>query len=75
MDLNQKYSDHQRAMLDASVASDEILREMHLERAGIIAGEIAGFQNRMGAAAACAWNALRSSSALSEPRPAKELEA
>jgi hypothetical protein len=57
MDLNQKYSDYQEAVMRASVAPDSIIRALHLDRATLIAGEIESFQSKLGAAASCAWSA------------------
>jgi len=59
MDLNQKYSDHQKAVLKALVAPDLVMRGLHLDRASVIAEEIAGYQTSLGAAASCAWSALK----------------
>jgi hypothetical protein len=56
MDLNQKYFEYQRAILDASLAPDAAMREFHLERAVEIAGQIELFQSQLGAAASCAWS-------------------
>jgi hypothetical protein len=61
MDLNQKYSDHQKAVLKASVAADQVMRGLHLDRASVIAEEIAHYQRGLGAAASCAWSALKMS--------------
>jgi hypothetical protein len=61
MDLNQKYSDHQKAVLKASAAPDQIMRGLHLDRASLIAEEIAQYQRGLGAAASCAWSALKMS--------------
>jgi len=58
MDLNRKYSDHQKAILMASATPDRVLRELHLDRASLIAEEIECFQLKLGAAASCAWSAL-----------------
>lgn len=59
MDLNLKYSDHQKALIRASAAPDRIIRELHLDRAAVIAEEIEAFQLKLGAAASCAWSALK----------------
>ena len=56
MDLNQKYSDHQRAVLLASAAPSAKLRETHLAAAENIAGQIERYQLKLGAAASCAWS-------------------
>lgn len=58
MDLNLKYSEHQKALLSAGIATDAVMRGLHLDRAAILAEEIALHQSRLGAAAACAWSAL-----------------
>jgi hypothetical protein len=59
MDLNQKYSDHQKAVLKASAAPDSVIRGLHLDRASMIAEEIAHYQIGLGAAASCAWSMLK----------------
>jgi hypothetical protein len=59
MDLNLKYSDHQKAILKAGSAPDAVMRGLHLDRAAVIAEEIAVFQLKLGAAASCAWSALK----------------
>jgi hypothetical protein len=59
MDLNLKYSDHQKAVLNAAAARDTVMRGLHLDRASVIAEEIAAFQSTLGAAASCAWSALK----------------
>jgi hypothetical protein len=61
MDLNRKYSDHQKAVLKAAAAPDAVMRGLHLDRASVIAEEIATYQFGLGAAAACAWSALKMS--------------
>ena len=58
MDLNQKYADHQRAVMQAS-ATTEMARAGHLETAAYIAGQIEGYQIKLGAAAACAWSVAK----------------
>ena len=57
MDLNRKYSDHQQEVFRASEALDDAGRTHHLGLATNIAGQIATYQTKMGAAAACAWSA------------------
>lgn len=59
MDLNQKYADHQRAMMRASSAPDRQAREDHLDDALDIAGQIGAYQRKLGAAASCAWSARK----------------
>ena len=59
MDLNQKYADHQTAMIRASAARSVALRDGHLEIAALIARQIECFQLKLGAAASCAWSATR----------------
>ena len=58
MDLNQKYFEYQKAMIEASAAPDSMLRELYLERAIELAGQIGCFQSKLGAAAACAWRTM-----------------
>ena len=58
MDLNQKYSDHQKAILKATTAPDKVIRDLHLDRASLIADEVLEFQERLGAAASCVRSAL-----------------
>lgn len=55
MDLNRKYSDHQKEVIRAAAASTKIVRQQHLHEAESIAGQIAEYQGKLGAAAACAW--------------------
>ena len=64
MDLNQKYSDHQRAVLLASAAPSPKLRETHLAAAMNIAEQIEGYQLKLGAAASCAWSASKRGASL-----------
>lgn len=59
MDLNQKYFEYQKAVIEASVAPDAVTRELHLEKAAEIAGQIEHFRSGLGAAASCAWTASR----------------
>lgn len=56
MDLNQKYSDHQRAVLMATAAPSDLVRKTHLAAADLIAGQIERHQLKLGAAASCAWS-------------------
>ena len=56
MDLNLEYSEHQQALLCAGHAANDDDRLLHLARAAQIAGRIGAFQQRLGAAAACAWS-------------------
>ncbi len=56
MDLNQKYSDHQRAVLMATAAPSDLMRKTHLAAADLIAGQIERHQLKLGAAASCAWS-------------------
>ncbi len=56
MDFNRKYADHQKAVMRASAATDEDLREEHLEDAADIAEEIGDQQRKLGAAASGTWN-------------------
>ena len=57
MDLNQKYAEHQLAVMLAAAATSPVSRKRHLEEAADIAGQIGDFQSRLGAAASCAWSA------------------
>lgn len=57
MDLNMEYAAHQAALMSAEKAGNDKDRLSYLLRASAIAGRISSFQNRLGAAAACAWNA------------------
>ncbi len=59
MDLNKKYSDHQKAVMRASTAPDKQAREVHLGDASNIAGQIEGHQLNLGAAASSAWTAVK----------------
>lgn len=59
MDLNQKYADHQRAVMRASAAPDSLARDNHLSDAFDIAGQIGAYQRKLGAAASCAWSARK----------------
>jgi hypothetical protein len=73
MDLNQKYFEYQQAMIEASVAPDSVMREMHLERASEIAGQIEHSQSNLGAAASCAWStSKRGISDLIATRPTEQ---
>ena len=63
MDLNLKYSEHQKALFKASKAPDPSLQARQPDRASQIAEEIEMFQLKLGAAASCAWCALKMASA------------
>jgi hypothetical protein len=56
LDLNQKYADHQRAVLMASAAPSDVVRKTHIAAANLIAGQIERHQLKLGAAASCAWS-------------------
>lgn len=56
MDLNMEYAAHQQALMCADNAANDDDRLEHLARASCIAGRISTFQQRLGAAAACAWS-------------------
>lgn len=55
MDLNLLYSRHQISLICAANAPDLELRLRHERDAHGIAGEIAQFQNAIGASAASGW--------------------
>jgi hypothetical protein len=59
MDLNRKYSDHQKAVMRASEAHSDVTREGYLGDASDIAAQIGEFQRKLGAAASCAWSVKR----------------
>ena len=59
MDLNQKYADHQKAMIRAANAGSIAIRDDHLAAAATIAHQIERFQLHLGAAASCAWSAAQ----------------
>ena len=59
MDLNRKYSDHQKAVMRATEASNEMSRDGHLGDASDIAGQIGDYQRTLGAAASCAWSTVK----------------
>lgn len=63
MDLNLEYAAHQQALMDASNAASEDERLNHLALASSIAARIGAFQQRLGAAAACAWSMTQVSAA------------
>lgn len=56
MDLNLEYAAHQRALMGAGVAANDVDRLAKLAKASRIAGRISDFQHGLGAAAACAWS-------------------
>lgn len=56
MDLNLEYASHQKALIRAGAAENDSDRLEQLAKARLIAGRIGGFQQRLGAAAACAWS-------------------
>lgn len=56
MDLNFEYAAHQRALMNATAATNVDARLAKLEQAARIAGRISAFQHGLGAAAACAWS-------------------
>ena len=55
LDLNQLYSDHQVAIVQAQRAPSVGLRQAHQTDAIGLAGQIGREQIKLGAAAACAW--------------------
>ncbi len=57
MDLNEQYAAHQRAMMRASASPLGIARTAQLWLASTIASEIGNYQEKLGAAASCAWSA------------------
>jgi len=63
MDLNLEYAAHQKALMRAGIAINDDDRQVHLAEARSIAGRISTYQQRLGAAAACAWTAARISGA------------
>ncbi|GGD63947.1 hypothetical protein GRI62_12295 [Erythrobacter arachoides] len=56
MDLNHQYSEHQRALIGANLATNDNDRLARLATASHIAERISVFQHSLGAAAACAWS-------------------
>ena len=55
MDLNREYAAHQQALMAADEAANENDRLGHLAQASSIAERIGTFQQKLGAAASCAW--------------------
>ncbi len=55
MDLNSQYSRHQHALMRATAATCAGQRRTLLSEAARIAGSIANYQHRLGAAAAAGW--------------------
>jgi len=56
MDLNHEYASHQQALMRAAQATCDEDRATQLTQASGIAGRISDYQQRLGAAAACAWS-------------------
>lgn len=56
MDINLEYAAHQQALMRTGRATNDNDRRAHLVRASVIAARIGAFQQRLGAAAACAWS-------------------
>ncbi len=56
MDLNLEYAEHQQALFRAARATNDEARRVHIARVSTIASKIGAFQQRLGAAAACAWS-------------------
>ena len=56
MDLNHQYAAHQRAMMRAAGSSTCASRSSELRLASSIAADIGSYQEKLGAAAACAWS-------------------
>lgn len=56
MDLNHEYAAHQYAIMDADAATSDGDRLEKLAEATRIAQRITVFQDKLGAAAACAWS-------------------
>lgn len=65
MDLNLEYAAHQQALMRADHATSDAARRAHLATASCIARRIGAFQQRLGAAAACAWSMAQVSPAQS----------
>lgn len=59
MDLNMEYAAHQKSLMAAESAVNDIDRLAHLAQASAIAEKITAFQQQLGAAAACAWSATQ----------------
>lgn len=62
MDLNRKYAEHQKAVMRADSA-DGRARDAQLDLASGIAGQIGDYQRKLGAAASCAWSAVKRNTA------------
>ena len=56
MDLNRAYADHQCALLKAGRAANDTDHASNLKVASHIGQDISAYQQRLGAAAACAWS-------------------
>ena len=63
MDLNLEYAAHQEALIRAGDAVESAERSAYLADASRIAARIFSYQNKLGAAAACAWSAAQLGSA------------
>lgn len=55
MDLNLLYSQHQAALMSASVTISRLARTRHIAAAGMFANRIRNYQLAKGAAAAAGW--------------------
>ena len=56
MDLDREYAAHQRALIGAGTAANDVDRRLKLLQASTAAGRISVFQHGLGDAAACAWS-------------------
>lgn len=55
MDLNALYSNHQLLLMRADASTCRERRDGHLDRADVLAGQIATIQNKSGAGASRGW--------------------
>lgn len=56
MDLNMEFAAHQKELMSANSAGNDLDRQVHLNNASDIARRINMFQRGLGAAASCAWS-------------------
>jgi len=74
VDFNRLYSEHQRLLLEAKRAPNEVMRHEHEVAATHVAGRIGCMQRALGATAASAWESLAAPAADSLASPGRHAQ-
>jgi hypothetical protein len=74
VDLNELYSEHQRHLMEADVATADEERQAHEITASHVAGRIGCMQRSLGAGGAAGWEALATPAEASLAAPDRHLE-